>query len=131
MILDQKLLMSDGQAVTVTAASTNVIDTGPNSANLGGGADLVATAQVDTAFATLTSLKATLQHSADDNTFTTLVDGVAIAAASLVAGKKLLECSIPPGHLRYLRFYFTVAGSDATAGKVNAHIKPRSAIQTA
>lgn len=131
MILDNTLVMSDGQAITATAVSTHVIDTGPNSANLGGAAELVATAQVDTPFATLTSLKATLQHSADNNTFTTLIDGVAVVAASLTAGKKLLEATIPPGHLRYLRFNFTVAGSDATAGKVNAHIKPRTAIQTA
>lgn len=131
MILDDKFIFSDGQAVTVTAVSTNVIDTGPNAKKLGGGQEMVCEVVVDTDFATLTSLKATLQESADNSTFTTLVDGVAVAAASLLKGRKILCCTVPPTHARYLRVNYTVAGSDATAGKVNAHLVNRQGVQTA
>lgn len=131
MILDNNLILSDGQAVTATAASTNVIDTGPNSADWGKGQEMVVTAQVDTDFATCDSLKVTLQDSADNSSFATLLDGIVVAVASLVAGKKLLQVTIPPTHRRYLRLNYTIAGSNATAGKVNAHIGPATAIQTA
>jgi hypothetical protein len=131
MILDDTFILSDGQAVTATAVSTNVIDTGANAKNLGGGQEMVFEAVVDTAFATLTSLKVTLQDSADNSSYATLVDGVAIAAASLTPGRTLLRCTVPNTHRRYLRANYTVAGSDATAGKVNAHLVNRQGVQTA
>jgi len=122
MILDSKLEFSNAQAVTATAASTNAIDIGLAAPNIGDGTPKRVEVIVNTNFATCDSLKATLEESADDSTYTTLLDGVAVAVASLKKGKKLLSVPLPTQHKRYLRINYTIAGSNATAGKVDAFV---------
>jgi hypothetical protein len=63
----------------------------------------------------------------DDNTSfssaATILETEAIAAATLVAGYVFNIDSIPlKASERYIRLYYTVAGSDATAGNVQAGI---------
>ena len=118
MIIDAKLLFSNKQAVTATAASTNVIDLGV--AGDAVGQELTFHVIVDTAFATLTSLAVSLETSVDNNTFTSVLSGPAIARASLTKGAEIFTVRVPKGLARYVRLYYTVAGSDATAGKVTA-----------
>jgi hypothetical protein len=64
MLLDQQALFSEAQAITATAASTNVIDTG-SSKDVGKYGDIPLLIQVVEAFNTLTSLTVTVQT--DDN----------------------------------------------------------------
>lgn len=136
MIVDNTLVLSDSQAVTATAGSTNVIDLGaPGTAyggvaaltyDIGKGTDIEIVVEVTEAFATLTSLTVSLET--DDNAAfsspATVASGPAIAAASLTLGYVFnYPARIPVGtNERYMRLKYTVAGSNATAGKIFAGI---------
>lgn len=118
-MLDNTLFFSDGQAVTDTAASTNVLDLGGGEFN-----PLYLVVKTGTAFATCTSVTAALQTS-DDSTFssaTTLLTLPTWAVASLTANTLLAKIRLPLGLKKYVRLYYTVAGSDATAGTLDAFL---------
>lgn len=136
MIFSQQQLFSNDQAITVSAASSNVIDLGspdtvlgapyPLNRDIGRGVKIPLLIQVTVAFATLTSLKVAIQSS-DTEAFGGQVDTVleseAIPVAQLIAGYQFPIDSIPKGvKHRYVRLYYTVAGSNATAGQVTAGI---------
>lgn len=126
--------VSPGQAITASAASTNHVDLGAPGTppghsitptrDLGKGTRIPILIQVTETFATLTSLKVAVQTDSDAGfatALTTVLETEAIAAASLVAGYQFNIDFIPPKTIqRYLRLYFTVADSNATAGKVFA-----------
>lgn len=118
MILDADLLFSNKQAITATAESTNTLDLGAAGDAIG--QELTIHVVVDTAFATLTSLTVSLETSADDSTWTTVLSGPAIARASLTKGASIFCVRVPQGLSRYVRLKYTVGGSNATAGKVTA-----------
>jgi hypothetical protein len=136
MIFDKQSLFSDAQAITATAVSTNVIDQGATGTPIGGsvalardlgaGGPVPIRIQVTEAFATLTSLTVSIQTSdAEDfgSGVVTVGSTAAIAAADLIAGKVFSLQYVPQGtDKRYVRLNYTVAGSDATAGKVTAGI---------
>ena len=136
MIFSAQQDFSVDQAITVSAASTNVIDLGapgtvlngpyPLNRDIGRGTEIPLLIQVTVDFATLTSLKVAIQ-SGDVEGFTGQVDTVleteAIPVAQLVAGYQFPIHSIPKGvKHRYVRLYYTIAGSTATAGAVSAGI---------
>lgn len=116
--LDALLRLSDKQAITTTAASTNVVDTRDN--DIGAGRPLYLVLHVVEAFAGGTSLAVALQDSANNSTFADVVASPAIALANLTLGKKVV-LGLPPGLRRYLRANYTVSGT-FSAGKVTAHI---------
>lgn len=134
MIFDKQTQFSAAQAITASAASTNVIDLLAAGIPYGDDAALARDQglfniplliQVVTAFATLTSLKVAVQT--DDNSSftsaTTVLETEAIAAASLVAGYQFNIDRVPLKTTeRYVRLYFTVAGTNASAGAVTAGI---------
>jgi len=135
MIRSQNQIFSDSQAVTATAASTNVIDLGAPGTIYGGAAALPRDfgkggkvpihIQVTEAFATLTSLKVGVQTDNDEafGSPTLVLETEAIAAATLVAGYVFNIDSIPLKTTeRYIRLLYTVAGSNATAGKIDAAV---------
>lgn len=121
MILDNEALFSDDQAITASAVSTNVLKLPANAAV---GNPLPIVVQVTEDFATLTSLAAYVET--DDNSGfssgTTQITTAAIAAADLVEGYKFTLHYVPRGNEEYIRLGFTVAGSNATAGKVTAGV---------
>jgi hypothetical protein len=136
MIFSMQQLFSNDQAVTVTAASSNVIDLGapetvkgapyPLNRDIGRGVPIPLLVQVTVAFATLTSLKVGIESS-DTEAFGGQVDTVlespAIPVAKLLAGYQFPINFIPKGvKHRYVRLKYTVAGSTATAGQVTAGI---------
>lgn len=121
MLLDNTLVLSEKQAVTASAASTNYIDQAAAGDAYGA---LWLVVKVDTTFATLTSLTIGIQ-TADASTFSspvTLASSGAVAAASLTADSIVCCMRLPVGCKRYVRVYYTVGGSNATAGKVNAFL---------
>lgn len=133
MIFDSTNLFSDAQAITDTAASTNVIDLGatdtPKHAvnaitrDLGKGRPIDLRIQVVEDFATLTSLKVGVQTDSAEGfgSAVTVLESPAVVAASLLAGYVFPIQWVPRGTLsRYVRLYYTVAGTTATAGKVTA-----------
>ena len=120
--------------LSASAASTNVIDLRAAGIPYGndvavsrdlGIFDIPLRIQVTTAFATLTSLKVAVQ--VDDNSSfssaTTVLETETIAAATLVAGYQFNIDKFPlKTSERYVRLYYTVAGSDATAGAITAGV---------
>jgi hypothetical protein len=125
MLLSKDELFSDDQAITATARSTNIIDLG-SLRGLPDGTPVRVLIQVTETFETLTSLKVDICSDADETisggTPGVLASSAAVAAASLVAGYRYVLEFIPGGTVRYVDLNYTVAGSNATAGKITAGI---------
>ena len=128
MITDKLLRVSEDQAVTATAVSTNTIDLS-QARDIGEGRDLFVVFTVTEVFATLTSL--TFQVVTDDNaslsspTVIAATGAITLAGGGLAAGKQHVV-RIPPqiggkGE-RYIGAQYTVGGSNATTGKVTTDI---------
>ncbi len=132
MLFDKQNLFSDAQAITATAASTNVIDFGapqtPKHAknaitrDIGKGNKPALRIQVVEAFNTLTSLTVAVQ--VDDaegfGTATTVMD-MSVPLASLIRGAVILPDVMPRGiNKRYMRLNYTVVGTNPTLGKITA-----------
>jgi hypothetical protein len=137
MILDNTNIFSDGQAITATANSTNVIDLGaagtPVGASvaiardIGVGNEINVFCNVTQAFNNLTSLKIALVS--DDNTSLSSAKEIAsrtYALAEINATKQLkFPARIPMGaDEQYLGLVFTVTGTAPTQGKVSCGITP-------
>jgi hypothetical protein len=129
MILDKQNLFSDDQAITASAASTNVIDIGGAGGTIPGTSTTIGTdkgpgeplevlCQVTGTFSTCTSVKVSVQTDSDEafGTVATLLDTAAIGVSTLVAGYKFRIAIPRVGLSRYIRLYYTVAGSNAGAG---------------
>jgi len=143
MQLDELGLFSDDQAVTVTAASTNVVDLKPASVKTsndapsginsgpGEGTPINVLCQVSNAdFAGGTSIQASIQMDTTDafSSATTVASGPVVAVADAVAGKNLLPQNLPYEITeRYVRILYTVVGT-MSAGNVTAGIA--AALQT-
>lgn len=129
MIFDQQTLLSDAQAITATAASTNIIDLGPINAgfarDVGKGRPIPLRTQVVEAFNNLTSLKFDLQV-ADDAAFTVNVTTVwsnTLLLAALVLGAVVIPEYLTRGtNRRYMRLLYTVTGTAPTLGKITAGV---------
>ncbi|CAM7491194.1 Bbp16 family capsid cement protein [Klebsiella quasipneumoniae] len=122
MLLDQQALFSAAQAITATAASTNVIDTGSNK-DVGKYGDIPLLMQVVEGFNNLTSLTVTVQTD-DNSAFSSAADvlSMTIPLASLVLGYKSPVITLPMKMERYIRLNYTVTGTAPTTGKVTAGI---------
>ncbi|EAN4946461.1 hypothetical protein BVD23_12110 [Salmonella enterica] len=127
MILDKLLMFSEAQAVTASAASTDVIDLGPidgTRRDIGVGyplefwAMMNATATADGA----ATVNVQLQTSPDNSTWTTIYDSGALALAALTAGKRVASVKVPSGVLRYLRVNYSVGTGPLTAGAFTSGI---------
>lgn len=126
---------ASGQAVTVSAASTEYIDLSATGTpalhstalkrDIGRGNKVKIRVQVTEAFATCDSLKVAVQNDSSSGFggAVTVLETEAIAVASLTAGYVFNLEYIPRNtDLRYVRLYFTVAGSSATTGKIFAGV---------
>lgn len=122
MLLDQQALFSAAQAITATAASTNVIDTGSNK-DVGKYGDIPLLIQVVEGFNNLTNLTVTVQTD-DNSAFSSAADvlSMTIPLASLVLGYKSPVITLPMKMERYIRLNYTVTGTAPTTGKVTAGI---------
>jgi len=125
MLMDRQNLFSSAQAVTASAASTDIIDLG-SSRDVGAGESLEVIVVVDTTFtaggsATLDVALQTDTSSGFGSAVTLLSTG-ATAVATLAAGVALARFKVPRGTLRYLRLYYTVATGPMTAGTITAGI---------
>jgi len=125
MITDSLLRVSEDQALTTTAVSTNTIDLSV-ARDMGEGTALYMNFAVTTALANGTSVKFEVITSASANLGTPTVIGssAAIVTASLTLGKNIvvtLNPSIAGKGQRYLGARYTIAGT-FNAGKVTADI---------
>lgn len=131
MIFDQTNLLSDRQAITVTAASTNVIDLGPIDGrvvrDIGKGKPIPLLIQVVEDFdaAGAATLTIALQVDSVENFASpkTVWTSGALALADLVAGKVVVPEYVPRGtDERYLRLNYTVGTGPMTDGAVVAGV---------
>jgi hypothetical protein len=124
MIIDKSLQVSDAQAVTASAASTDVIDTGVANRSIGTDTSLALSITVDESATASGAATVTfsLQDSADNSTFADVQASAAIGKADLTAGKQPVLFKLPHGLRRYVRVYYTVATGPLTAGKFSAQI---------
>lgn len=136
MIIDNTLVLSDHQAVTATAVSTNIWNLQAQGTPFGwisaygrdageGFADIPLLIEVTEAFNNLTSLQLSVET--DDNaafsSATIIYTGAAIPLASLVAGFKFALQDVPKGVLeQYVRLRYTVVGTAPSTGKVFAAV---------
>lgn len=137
MIFDATELFSNAQAVTATAASTNIIDTGaPGTVygaaaalrrDMGKGTPVPLGLRVVESFNNLTSIIITYEV-ADDVAFTTnkttVFTSPTYALADLAAGARhLLPDAVPvTADRRYHRLLYTLAGTTPTTGKITAGV---------
>lgn len=136
MILDDTLVLSDAQAITATARSTNIIDMGAAGTAYGHAAALARDVGKATnipilvtvveAFNNATSVTVQLEVD-DDPAFgspTIVAVGPAIPLASLTLGSQInFPAQLPVGvNERFLGLRYTVAGVAPTVGKITAAI---------
>lgn len=123
MYLDRQNLFSSAQAITATAASTDLIDLG-STRDIGAGEPLEVIVAVDTAFTAAGAATLTIALQTDTSSgfgsAVTLATTSAIAVASLTVGAAVAVFKVPRGVLRYLRLNYTVATGPMTAGTVTA-----------
>ena len=123
MIIDKFLQVSSAQAVTASAASTDVIDFVQASPDIG--MDCLSMMVITTRSAVTAAGAATVtfsvQDSADNSTFTDVAVTAAIGKATLVAGYQIV-IPMPTKLRRYCRVYYTVGTGPLTAGAFSAQI---------
>jgi len=122
---DKNNTFGTGQAVTATAASTDVIDTDVAGRRIGDGEPLFVIVSVTEAATSAgsTTVDFALQDSADNSTFAdTAVKVSAVPKATLVVGYEVMKTAIPFGLRRYLRMNYTVNTANLTAGKFTAFV---------
>ena len=120
MLLDQSVIFSDRQVLTVTAASSYTLDLAA-AGNAVQGA-LYVVARLDESLKGATKLTVALQtaDTADFSNAQELVN-VAFGAEHLAGAGELFRLPFPLGAKRYVRAYYTVAGTPS-AGKVSCFV---------
>ncbi len=131
MIFDQQTLLSDAQAITASAASTNIIDLGPINAgfsrDIGKGNPIPLRVQVVEAFAAAGAGTLTVTLETDDNAGfaspAVVWTSPALAKGTLVPGYVIVPEYIPRGTKeQFLRLNYTVGTGPMTAGKITAGV---------
>lgn len=120
MLLDQSVIFSDRQVLTATASSANTLDLAA-AGNAVQGA-LYVVARLDESLKGATGLTVALQtaDTADFSNAQELVN-VAFGAEHLAGAGELFRLPFPLGAKRYVRAYYTVAGTPS-AGKVSCFV---------
>lgn len=130
MIIDNQLVLSDAQALTASAASTNVLDL-KASGLYGNGEQLALVVWVDVATDGTTGDETyTIKLQSDDaDTFgsaTDLTPAYTLARSSAAGTKVIVPLPANAATERYLRAYYTLGGTTPTA-TLTAAIMPMSA----
>ena len=126
MIADKLLQVSSDQAITATAVSENTIDL-QAARDIGAGESTYFIFTVKEAFATGTSLTFQIisSASADLSSATVITASGAVATANLAIGDQValrLPAQVDSTGQRYLGANYVVAGSDFTAGEIDADV---------
>lgn len=114
MFIDYNLILADGQASTVSAASTNYIDTLAAGDAITDGAWFIVIIKTAAVGGTSIAFDLRTDSSSAFGTETVLFSSGAIAVASLTANTTVVKTRIPLGAKRYLRGYATMVGNPAS-----------------
>lgn len=120
MLLDQSVIFSDRQVLTATAASSYTLDLAAAGNAVQG--VLYVVARLDESLKGATKLTVALQ-TADTADFSNAKELVSVAfgAEHLAGAGELFRLPFPLGAKRYVRAYYTVAGTPS-AGKVSCFV---------
>lgn len=125
MMYDKLLTFGTDQAVTATAASTDIVDLGATR-DIGNGEPMSLVILCTESATASGSATVTFTFETDDNSgfssAANLASSGAIGKASLTAGTEVLRVRVPFGVERYLRVNYTVATGPLTAGKFTAFL---------
>ena len=126
MIHDAQNLFSDAQALTATAASTNLIDLG-SARNIGVGQNLYVVTIVDTAFTDSGSDSTCTVSLEGDSTTSFTPDGTQqlyVIPALAAAGARYVGRINPDfaGNYRYIQVKYTMANGNLTTGAVTTFL---------
>lgn len=124
MIRDKEHILSDSQAVTASAASTNIIDLTKAGDAIQTELYLVIQCREAAAAAGAATVNFVLQ-TAIDAAFTApvvLFDSGAIGKAAITLNKELVKVKTPVGLLQFVRVYYTIGTGPLTAGKFDAFL---------
>lgn len=124
MIVDKDTEFSLLQAVTTSAASTNVVDQGAAGDSFKSPPTLVIKVGTGVTADGAGTVTFALQTATDEafSSPITLWSTAAIGKASLTANSIVARVPFPTGCLRYLRVYYTVATGPLTAGTFSAFL---------
>ena len=125
MMYDKLNTFGTDQAVTASAASTDIIDLGA-ARDMGNGESLELVILVTETVTAAGAATVTFTLETDDNagfssTFVLASSG-AVAKAALTAGTEVLRVKVPLDAERFLRTNYTVATGPLTAGKFTAFL---------
>lgn len=119
--VDSNLVLSDAQAITVTASSTNYVKL-PNT-TVGNGQPLYVHLSVETAFAsTSATIAVALQDGATASFAATEIALAATAVSSLQTVGTEWVWALPPDTKQFVQLKYTVATPSAATGKFDAYI---------
>ena len=120
MLLDQSAILSDKQVLKTTASSANTLDLAAAGNAVPG--SLYVVARLDESLNGATGLTVALQ-TADTADFSNAKELVSVAfgAEHLAGAGELFRLPFPLGAKRYVRAYYTVAGTPS-AGKVSCFV---------
>lgn len=123
MIIDKFLQVSEKQLVTISAASTNVIDFGQANPNTGMDdlSKMVITIDESVAGAGAATVTFSIQDSPDNVTFSDILLTEIFQKTSLTAGKQVVM-PMPTKVKRYCRVYYTVGTGPLIGGRFSAQI---------
>ena len=127
MFLDAQNLFSDAQAVTATAASTNLIDLGAATVDLGVGEPVYFICQIDTTMAD-TGSDSTITVTLEIDTAAafgsaTVAQTIGTFAALAAAGTRLVALVQPEAVVeQFLRVNYTTANGNLSAGAFTAFL---------
>jgi len=126
MLIDQECVLSDAQAITADAYSTNVYDL--LAAKRAPGNPLHIYAIVTEAFNNLTSLEFQVRSCAVEGFGSGVVThqkvSVTLASGRLALGQKIDLGHLLEGTLQYVAAYYDVTGTAPSTGKVTTAIMP-------
>ncbi|MBV9528169.1 Bbp16 family capsid cement protein [Sphingomonas sp.] len=128
--VDKQLTLSDQQAVTATAVSTNALDTGGTTPirDVGAGEEMFVVFSTQVAAAAAGAATVVFEViQADDSALTTNVETLAasqpIGKALLVPGYHPFSIVVPRNTRRFIGTRYTVANGPLTAGTFTADIR--------
>lgn len=131
MYIDNQLLLSDAQAITADAASTNLIDLGSDrDIGRGEAMGIVFTIDVAADFTTGNETYTFNLETDDNSSFSSaeVIGSRTLTAAQLVAGSQWV-IPVPFNNERFLRLAYDVGGTTPTV-TVTAWLSPLSLVQS-